>query len=132
MAKEVTVLSLEGKFLRGLRLAESGGAFARQAAEAWSVAAEQETPPGEGAAAGEDGAGAASPAGDGTEEGGQETTAADLLAQAFHDAAAAFKTREFILSVPLSRLLVKVLRLPVDEREDLADAARPTAIFGII
>ena len=124
MAKEVTVLSLEGKFLRGLRLAESGGAFARQAAEAWSVAAEQETPPGEGAAAGEDGAGAASPAGDGTEEGGQETTAADLLAQAFHDAAAAFKTREFILSVPLSRLLVKVLRLPVDEREDLEEKAQ--------
>ena len=43
MAKEVTVLSLEGKFLRGVRLAESGGTFSRLAAETWSVTAEETT-----------------------------------------------------------------------------------------
>ena len=37
MAKEVTVLALEGKFLRGVRLAMSDGTFSRQLAEAWSV-----------------------------------------------------------------------------------------------
>ena len=39
MAKEVTVLSLEGKILRGVRLAESGGTYSRQAAEAWLLEA---------------------------------------------------------------------------------------------
>lgn len=128
MAKEVTVLSLEGKFLRGVRLAESGGTFSRLAAETWSVAAEETTgqgiPSEENAAESGSGEDAASPNGDGTEEGAQETAAADLLAQAFHEAATAFKTREVILSVPLSRLLVKVLRLPVDDREDLEEKAQ--------
>ena len=129
MAKEVTVLSLEGKFLRGVRLAESAGTFARQAAETWSVAAEAGAEQGvlpDGGAA-EDGGSErdATPIGDGADTAeAPADDSADLLAQAFYEAAAAFKTREFILSVPLSRLLVKVLRLPVDEREDLEEKAQ--------
>ena len=128
MAKEETVLSLEGKFLRGVRLAESGGTFARQMAEVWSLDAT-------GTDAQEGGlpeGGADAQEHDSPEDGAEEANAAetqaadsvDLLAQAFHDAAEAFKTREFILSVPLSRLLVKVIRLPVDEREDLEEKAQ--------
>ena len=47
MAKEETVLSLEGKFLRGVRLAESGGSFSRPVAETWSLAqdAQESVPP---------------------------------------------------------------------------------------
>ena len=117
------MLSLEGKSLRGLRLAESGGSFSRQVAEAWALDAEAG-----GEAADGSGEGGASPA-DATQdrapaaqdaqelvppEGGEDAadasaSDADILAQAIHEAAAAFKTREFILSMPLSRLLVKVI-----------------------
>lgn len=138
MAKEVTVLSLEGKSLRGLRLAESGGSFSRQVAEAWALDAEAG-----GEAADGSGEGGASPA-DATQdrapaaqdaqelvppEGGEDAadasaSDADILAQAIHEAAAAFKTREFILSMPLSRLLVKVISVPVDERDDIEEVAQ--------
>ena len=132
MAKEVTVLSLEGKLLRGVRLAESGGGFARQLAETWTL------DPGTGEESGADAQDRVPPAADGNDAdmderrlGGEEdgaesdaSTSADLVAQALHEAATAFKTREFILSVPLSRLLVKVIRVPVDDREDLEETAQ--------
>ncbi len=129
MAKEVTALALEGMFLRGVQLAESSGGLVRQKAESWSldaVGAEGGDAAPQAAGAGQDGGGegVASTADGDPEEGSQETTAADMLAQAFHDAVEAFGTREFVLSVPLSRLLVKVVRMPVDEREDLADRAQ--------
>ena len=38
MAKEVTVLALEGSFMRGVQLTESGGSFARQKSEVWALA----------------------------------------------------------------------------------------------
>ena len=126
MAKEVTVLSLEGKILRGVRLAESGGTFSRQVAEAWSLDAATDAQEGGGPVEGAD-AQERVPPEDGADAqedmlpGEAET---DLLAQAFHDAAAAFNTREFILSLPLSRLLVKVIRVPLDDREDLEEAAQ--------
>ena len=126
MAKEVTVLALEGAFLRGVQLAESGGALARQKAEVWQLSGDgaggDEGDASAGDAAGQDGA--ALPA-EGEPDGGvqEDMGSADVLAQAFHDAAEAFKTREFILSVPLSRLLVKVVRVPVDDREDLEEEA---------
>ena len=127
MAKEVTVLSLEGKYLRGVRLAESGGTLSRPISETWSLAAgadAQESVPSEDDAAAA--AETAAPNADGDDENiaGDGFSYADLLAQALGDAAATFKTREFILSIPLSRLLVKVLRIPVDEREDLEETAQ--------
>ena len=134
MAKEVTVLSLEGKFLRGVRLAESGGSFSRPVVETWSLAADAQAGdhPDDGAGSQADGGqqlsataseAAATNGGDG-DPAGDAMSAADLLAQAFHEAAATFKTREFILSVPLSRLLVNVVRVPVDDREDLEETAQ--------
>ncbi len=128
MAKEETVLSLEGNFLRGIRLTESGGTFERQMEASWTfdVAAaaggDGEAPDGSGET-GDSPTDAAASA-DGKDAESDVPAVADLLAQAFHEAATAFKTREFILSVPLSRLLVKVLRLPVDEREDLEEKAQ--------
>ena len=126
MAKEETVLSLEGRFLRGVRLAESGGAFVRQADAAWTLdVTGDNVPSGEDAASDGNGEGGASPRDGAAEaEEAEPTDSSEVLAQAFHEAAATFKTREFILSVPLSRLLVKVLRLPVDAREDLEEKAQ--------
>ncbi len=133
MAKEVTVLSLEGDCLRGVRLAESGGTFSRHAAETWALMtdAHESVPVDGGADSPADAGGAriaaseaADPNGEEGDPAGDAMSAADMLAQAFHEAAASFKTREFILSVPLSRLLVKVVRVPVDEREDLEDVAQ--------
>ncbi|MBR1588734.1 MAG: hypothetical protein IJ658_10465 [Kiritimatiellae bacterium] len=135
MAKEVTVLSLEGKCLRGVRLAESGGTLSRPVAETWALAADaQERVPPDGdsgspADAGESQLAAATSEaadanGDDEDQAGDAMSAADLLAQSLHEAATVFKTREFMLSVPLSRLLVKVVRLPVDEREDLEETAQ--------
>ena len=134
MAKEVTVLSLEGKNLRGVRLAESGGTFSRPVAETWSLAdnAQDGIPPDGGVGSQADGGAqlsataseAADSDGGNGDSAGDAMSAADMLAQAFHEAATTFKTREFILSVPLSRLLVKVVRVPVDEREDLEEVAQ--------
>ena len=134
MAKEVTVLSLEGKYLRGVRLAESGGSFSRPVAETWSLAqdAQESVSPDDGAGSQADGgpqlsataSEAADPNGGDGDPAGDAMSDADLLAQAFHEAATTFKTREFILSVPLSRLLVKVVRMPVDERDDLEEMAQ--------
>ena len=109
MAKEVTVLSLEGKLLRGVRLAESGGGFARQLAETWTLDPEAGE---EGGADAQDRVPSDADGNDadmdgrraGGEEDGAESdapTSADLIAQAFHEAVTAFKTHEFILSVPL-------------------------------
>ena len=114
--------------MRGVRMAESGGTLSRPIAETWSldeaVADVHEGVPSEDGAADGSGEGTAPPA-DGAEGDASDVpSGADLLAHALGEAAATFKTREFILSVPLSRLLVKVLRLPVDEREDLEETAQ--------
>ena len=126
MAKEVTVLSLEGKILRGVRLAESGGTYSRQAAEAWLLEAAADAQEDGGTEEGAD-AQERVPSEDGADAQGDilpEESETDLLAQAFHDAAAMFKTHEVVLSLPLSRLLVKVIRLPVDAYEDLEGRAQ--------
>ena len=90
MAKEVTVLSLEGKFLRGVRLAESGGSFSRPVVETWSLAADAQAGdhPDDGAGSQADGGQqlsatasetAATNGGDG-DPAGDAMSAADLLA----------------------------------------------------
>ena len=123
MAKEVTVLALEGSFMRGVQLAESGGSFARQKSEVWALSAPADGAPDETAAAQEDAA-QQEPAEGSAGDADEAADSADVIAQTFRDAAEAFKTREFVLSVPLSRLLVKVIRVPVDEREDLEEKAQ--------
>ena len=115
MAKQVTVLGLAGSVLRGVRLDEAGEALVRGAEEAWPLV----EAPAEGDA---DGAGEAEPA---EVDATAEVVVEDRpLVRAFRSAAAAFGTREFVLSVPLSRLLVKAVRLPAEARDDLLGAAQ--------
>ncbi len=114
MAKQVTVLGLEGDTLRGVRLDAAGEDFVRGSAEAWPLVAPEpadEGVPGDGEAEAEPAA---------------ETVVEEdkPLARAFRAAAMAFGTREFVLSLPLSKLLVKTVRLPVEARDDLLGAAQ--------
>ena len=113
MAKQVTVLGLGNEILRGVRLDEAGEALVRGSEEAWPLVDE----PADGE--GELGADASA------EAPTAEVVVEDRpLVRAFKAAAARFGTREFVLSVPLSRLLVKAVRLPAEARGDLAGAAR--------
>jgi len=121
MAEEVTVLGIEGAFLRGVRLEERSGAFVCVEVESWPLVAE---------------------AADGTPAlpmGDQVATATDFseeapleevaeedkpLARALRAAVKHFGQSEFTLSLPLSKLLVKSVRMPVEAREDLLSAAK--------
>lgn len=123
MAKQETVLGLGGETLRGVCFEEDGETLARGSAEAWPLV---EVPA-------EDGA-AEAPV-DSAPEGDEPVTEVVVeadrpLARAFRAASAKFGTREFALSVPLSLLLVQVVRLPAEARDDLLGAAQ-LALDGI-
>ena len=120
MPKEVTVLGLEGSVLRGIRLEESGKGFAVSASETWDTAAPD-------MAATEVPEGAESQSETDVDE---EETAIDRLAGAFAAAVHAFNTHEFVLSLPLSRLLIETVRVPVERRDEL-DAIATEALKGI-
>ena len=117
MAKEVTVLGIEGAFLRGVRLEERNGAFTCADVASWPLA--EEAPDGD---AGE--TPAAPP--DLLEEAPVETVAEEdkPLARALREAVKHFGQTEFTLAIPLSKLLVKGMRLPVEARDDLLGAAK--------
>ena len=115
MAKQVTVLGVEGAFLRGVRLEERNGAFTCVDVESWPLAeeapeavAETDTAP--------DGGTADAPVEKVVEED-------KPLARAFRAAAKHFGRSEFTLSLPISKLLLKCVRMPVEAREDLLGAA---------
>lgn len=118
MAKQVTVLGLEGDMLRGVRLDMVGDGFARGTVEAWplveQVVTEGEGDPVDVQAEGREVAVA-------TEEVVDEDKP---LARAFRAAARNFGTNEVVLSLPLSKLLVKTVRLPAEAREDVLGAAQ--------
>ena len=115
MAKEVTVLGIEGAFLRGVRLEERNGAFTCTDAESWPLA--EETPA---SAEGTSGV----PEGDALDAPVETVTEEDKpLAKAFRAAVKHFEQSEFTLSLPLSKLLVKSVRMPVEACEDLLGAA---------
>ncbi len=119
MPKEVTVLGLEGSVLRGLRLEESGKEFAAVASETWSIAAASDLPE-----ASENQEVPESPgAPDDSESAVPEESAVDRLAGAFAAAVQTFGTHEFVLSLPLSKLLVETVRVPVERRDDLEPVA---------
>ena len=120
MAKEVTVLGIEGAFLRGVRLEERNGAFVCADVESWPLAEAPETPAADDAPA--DGALAALP-----DDAPVETVAEEdkPLARALREAVKHFDhSTEFTLAIPLSKLLVKSMRLPVEARDDLLGAAK--------
>ena len=136
MAKEVTVLGIEGAFLRGVRLEERSGAFVCAEVESWPLV--------EGAADGTSvaafaGETPATPTDITTSMGDQTAATTDFLedapveavaeedkplARALRAAVKHFGQSEFTLSLPLSKLLVKSVRMPVEAREDLLGAAR--------
>lgn len=124
MAKEVTVLGIEGGYLHGVRLEERNGAYECAAAESWPI--EEEWP----AAEPEAGETSDSPAQ--SEETGDDESADAIaeedkpLARAFKSAAEFFEQREFALTLPLSKLLVKGVRMPLEARGDLLGAAAQT------
>ena len=116
MAKQVTVLGLEGDALRGVRLDAAGDGFVRGLAEVWPLVAPVDA---------EDGvpsdAESVEPAAAATEVVADEDKP---LARAFRAAAKAFGTNEFVLSLPLSKFLVRSVRLPAEAREDVLGAAQ--------
>ncbi len=118
MAKQVTVLGLEGDTLRGVRLDAHGDGFVRGPVESWPLVASDvstdEEVLGDGIVA------------DGGVDSATETIVDEdrPLARAFRAAAKFFGTNEFVLSLPLSRLLVKTVRLPAEAREDVLGAAQ--------
>jgi len=118
MAKQVTVLGLEGTALRGVQLSAEGEQFARSASDSWPLIAAADLPGApvvDGDAAIEKDAEAAS----------EEIVDADKpLARALRSAAEKFGTREFVLSLPLSKFLVKTVRFPAETRDDLLGAAQ--------
>ena len=134
MAKQVTVLGIEGAFLRGVRLEERNGAFTCADVASWPL--EEESSKAAltgGVAAAVTGAvlGALSDDGpsaslDAVAEVAVEAVAEEdkPLAKAFREAVKHFGQSEFTLSLPLSKLLVKSVRMPVEAREDLLGAAK--------
>lgn len=120
MAKEVTVLSLEGSRVQGVRLTESNGVFSCTLSQVWTREPEEVAPdsPDDPEAPVSSDAPNPAPDLDGSD------ASVLWLADVFRDAASVFKTREFVLSVPLSRLLVTCLNVPEESREDLPETVQ--------
>lgn len=112
MPKEVIVLGLEGSALRGLKLSENGKASVVAASEAWDLSVSSPADETSEAPAAETAEGEAAV---------EDTTAADLLAGAFSAAVKTFGTHEFVLALPLSKMLVETVRVPVEERDELQE-----------
>ena len=131
MAKEVTVLGIEGAFLRGVRLEERNGAFTCVDVESWPLGDE----PAETTLTADETAAVAAAVVGALDDGRSssvdsaemtvETVAEEdkPLARALRAAAMHFEQSEFTLSLPLSKLLVKSVRMRVEAREDLLGAA---------
>ena len=112
MPKEVTVLGLEGSVLRGVRLTESGKDLEVSTSETWDISAPEKPEVPE------------NPENlDSAEAEGDAVSAIDRMAGAFAAAVQTFGTHEFVLSLPLSRLLVETIRVPVEKRDELETIA---------
>ena len=121
MAKEVTVLGIEDKFLRGVRLEERNGSFTCADVASWPIADESAEVASEATdASGEGTLGAPIPDEAPVEQVVEEDKP---LARALRAAVKHFGQSEFTLSLPLSKLLLKCVRMPVEAREDLQGAA---------
>ena len=121
MAKEVTVLSIEGSFLRGVRLEERNGAFTCADVESWPLEEEAPEAAAEASGAPEGDVLAAPPPDDAPVETVMEED--KPLARALTAAVKHFGQSEFTLALPLSKLLLKCVRMPVEARADLLGAA---------
>lgn len=106
MAKnELIALLAEKACLRGVRFALRGrDGWTRTGGGVWPIEEPQEAAEGEGAAQ------------------GTVVESDKPLARAVRAAKSALSARQVVIALPLSRLLVRVLKLPIEVREDLADA----------
>lgn len=132
MSRQIPVLGLEADCVRAVRLAESGKEVAIDVAEAWPLvpdggedAAVQDAADGNGLAPARPDDAAPN---DGDDDAATNDSAppgsTDSLAAAFRAAVKRFGTREFALSLPLSRFLATGIRVPVDERDTISEAAQ--------
>ena len=110
MAKsDVIAILTESDCLRGVRFAPRGrDVWTRTDGGVWPL----ETAP----------APSAEEPSESVDPGGTLVESDKPLARAFCAAGDALNARHVVLALPLSRLLVRVIRLPVEVREDLADA----------
>ena len=111
MPKEATVLGLEGNVLRGVRLSESGRQHQISLSETWEIVGAP--PPDAPESSAEAEADAPVP---------QDTGFS--LVDALLAAVKTFDTHEFVLALPLSKLLVDVVRVPVEQRDELPELAQ--------
>ena len=103
MKRSIAVLGVEADGIRGVRLEENGTDWNCIDSEFWPTGSERRA-----------------------EDDADESSAADRYAasvDAFKEAAKRFGTDEFVLSVPLSSLLVTVARTAVENRDSLPEAA---------
>lgn len=109
MAKsDVIAILAESSCLRGVRFAPRGrDGWTRTGGGVWPL----ETPHEE-----------AADTGGGVEQGGTLVESDKPLARALCAARDALGTRQVVFALPLSRLLVRVLKLPIEVRDDLTDA----------
>jgi len=108
MAKsEVIALLVERACLRGVSYAPRGReGWTRTGGGVWPIEAPQET----------------SAEGEGKEPQGTVVESDKPMARALREAKTGLGTRRVVLALPLSRLLVRIVKLPVEVREDLAEA----------
>jgi len=115
MAGNVTILSIEPDALRGIRVTDGGKVLS---SAVWPLERAGAQQPAE--APQEDGGGETV-----TDAGGDTEPAASAgltLAEAMLAARKKFKTREIVLAMPLSGILVKTFSMPPEAREDLESA----------
>lgn len=107
MAKsDVIAIAAESGCVRGVRFAPRGrDGWTRTGGGFWPLEA-----PHEGSSA------------EGAEQGGTLVESDKPLARALCAAKSALGAKQVVLSLPLSRLLVRVLKMPIEVRDDLADA----------
>ena len=136
MKKTITVLGLEADGIRGVRLEESGADWNCVASGFWPIGGGLRV--GDDASVQQDGesrrVGNDAPSLNGDGRSGSPQAAEDdaplspddryaAMVDAFIEAADRFGTNEIVLSMPLSSLLVKVARTPIEERDSLSETA---------
>lgn len=110
MKKSITVLGIEPAGVRGIRLAQSGTEWHVADRRFWRI-----------------GGDAASAQTSETEAVDDERPSADIryddTVEALKEAAKRFGTHEVVLSLPLSSMLMKVTRVPLEDRDRMQDVA---------
>ena len=118
MKKSITVLGVEADGIRGVRLEESGADWNCVDSCFWAIGGEsqciEDKMPGDAEK---------STVSDGIDEGLSADDRYAATVEALMDAAKRFGTKEVVLSMPLSSLLVRVSRTSVDERDSLSETA---------